>query len=119
MLGAGLSRARIRTMVQRGELIKLSRGVYIASELADRMRILPAADRRSAPRQLWQCLVREPLSVTARLPNCTDWISSAGESSSSSPARQAPVADLPGSPTWWSMLHSCQQTKSGGSLAFR
>ncbi|MBO0835163.1 MAG: type IV toxin-antitoxin system AbiEi family antitoxin domain-containing protein, partial [Actinobacteria bacterium] len=44
LLGAGLSRARIRTMVQRGELIKLSRGVYIASELADRMRILPAAD---------------------------------------------------------------------------
>ncbi|MBO0825451.1 MAG: type IV toxin-antitoxin system AbiEi family antitoxin domain-containing protein [Actinobacteria bacterium] len=44
LLRSGLSRARIRTMVQRGELIKLSRGVYIASELADRMRILPAAD---------------------------------------------------------------------------
>ena len=41
LLASGLSRRHIRTMVQRGELISLARGVYASAELADRLRILP------------------------------------------------------------------------------
>jgi len=44
LLAAGLTRARIRVMVRRGELISLSRGVYITSELAGRLRLLPAGE---------------------------------------------------------------------------
>jgi hypothetical protein len=44
LLASGLTRARIRTMVSRGELISLARGVYITAELAYRMRILPERD---------------------------------------------------------------------------
>jgi predicted transcriptional regulator of viral defense system len=41
LLASGLSRARIRTMVQRGELLSLARGVYITADLVQRMRIQP------------------------------------------------------------------------------
>jgi predicted transcriptional regulator of viral defense system len=44
LLASGLSRGRIRTMVRRGELISLARGVYITPELTDRMRILRECD---------------------------------------------------------------------------
>ena len=44
LLASGLSRGRIRTMVQRGELISLTRGIYISADLVHRMRILPEAD---------------------------------------------------------------------------
>lgn len=44
LLATGLSRGRIRTLVQRGELISLARGVYITPELVHRMRIMPQGD---------------------------------------------------------------------------
>lgn len=44
LLASGLTRARIRTMVQRGELISLARGIYITADLANRIQILPGAD---------------------------------------------------------------------------
>ena len=43
LIASGLSRGRIRTMVQRGELVSLARGLYITPGLVDRLRILPAA----------------------------------------------------------------------------
>jgi len=42
LLATGLSRARIRVMVRRGQLSPLARGVYISAELAERFRLVPA-----------------------------------------------------------------------------
>jgi hypothetical protein len=44
LLGSGLSRARVRTMVKRGALISVGHGAYITAELASRMLILPERD---------------------------------------------------------------------------
>jgi len=44
LLASGLSRRRIRTLVQQGDLISLARGVYTTAELSDRMSTLPDSD---------------------------------------------------------------------------
>ena len=41
---AGLSRAQIETLMRRGTLISLERGVYASAELAERLRLVPAGE---------------------------------------------------------------------------
>jgi hypothetical protein len=42
LLGTGLSRGRIRAMVQQGELLTPERGIYVTKELAEWFQLLPA-----------------------------------------------------------------------------
>jgi hypothetical protein len=44
LLRAGFSRAAVASLVDSGELLSLSRGVYVAAEVADRLRMLPAGE---------------------------------------------------------------------------
>jgi hypothetical protein len=44
LLRVGFSRAAIASLVDSGELVSLSRGVYLAAEVADRLRMLPAGE---------------------------------------------------------------------------
>jgi Protein of unknown function (DUF559) len=41
LLRGGISPARIRTLVRRGDLISMAQGVYVTAELAERLRVFP------------------------------------------------------------------------------
>ena len=44
LLGGGLSPTRIRTLVRRGHIVSLGRGVYVTADLAERLRAVPTGE---------------------------------------------------------------------------